>query len=347
MDKPVTNVPASVFCGIDVSAKTLAVALIAPDQALLQRQFANRPSGHKQLLAWLGKCKACVRVSMEATGIYSLDLALALDLAPHVELAVLNPKLANRFQQTLARSKTDAADAVVLAHYSQRMPFTRWHRPGLTGLQLRALARHISALVSQQSREQNRLHALENSSTAPRAVIDDLRRSLTLAARRIVKMRAAAMELIRADTQLSERFGLLTSIPGIAAVSAIQLLAETVLLAPDLTARQWVASSGLDPMQCISGTSVRKRPRISRSGNRHLRRALYMPALAAVRWDRHLKAFYEALQARHKTKLQALIAVARKLLHAIYGIFKTRTPYDGNKLFPQLILTAELQSHSR
>jgi transposase len=260
---------------------------------------------------------------------------------------VLNPKLVNRFQQTLARSKTDAADAVVLAHYSQRMPFTSWQRPGLNGLQLRALARHISALVSQQSREQNRLHALEYSSTAPRAVIDDLGRSLASVARRIVKMRAAAMEVIRADTQLNERFCLLTSIPGIAAISAIQLLAETVLLAPDLTARQWVAHSGLDPQHCISGTSVHKHTRISRLGNRHLRRALYMPALAAVRWDRHLKAFYEALQTRHKTKLQALIAVARKLLHAIYGIFKTQTPYDGNKLFPQLNLTPELQSASR
>jgi transposase len=130
---------------------------------------------------------------MEATGIYSLDLALALDAQTSIELAVLNPKLANRFQQTLSRSKTDAADAVVLAHYSQRMPFTRWQRPGLKGLQLRALARHIGALVSQQSREKNRQHALKNSSTAPRAVIDDLSRSLASVARRIVKMQRALL----------------------------------------------------------------------------------------------------------------------------------------------------------
>jgi transposase len=338
MNKPVTTPTATVFCGIDVSATTLAVALIVPDQPLVQRQFANRPGGHKQLLVWLGKYKTRVRVSMEATGIYSLDLALALDVASHVELAVLNPKLVNRFQQTLARSKTDAADALVLAHYSQRMPFTCWQRPDLNGLQLRALARHISALVVEQSRERNRLHAVKNSSTAPRAVIEDLGRSLAALARRIVKMRRVAMELIRADAQLNERFCLLTAMPGIAAISAIQLLAETVLLAPDLTARQWVAYSGLDPQHCTSGTSVHKRSRISRAGNRHLRRALYMPALAAVRWDPHMKAFYEALQARHKTKLQALIAVARKLLHAIYGIFKTRTHYDGNKLFPQMVI---------
>ena len=111
-----------------------------------------------------------------------------------------------------------------------------------------------------------------------------------------------------------------------------------MLLAPDMKVRQWVARSGLDPVHQDSGTSVHKPARISRAGSRHLRRALYMPALAAVRWDPHLKAFYEALLARHKRKLQALVAVARKLLHAIYGIFRSRTPYDGRKLFPAMTL---------
>ncbi|HMH14325.1 MAG TPA: transposase [Edaphobacter sp.] len=111
-----------------------------------------------------------------------------------------------------------------------------------------------------------------------------------------------------------------------------------MLLAPDMKVRQWVARSGLDPVHQDSGTSVHKPARISHAGSRHLRRALYMPALAAVRWDPHLKAFYEALLARHKRKLQALIAVARKLLHAIYSIFRSRTPYDGRKLFPAMTL---------
>jgi transposase len=85
------------------------VAVIEQDQPLQQREFANRASGHKPLIGWLGKRKAVVRVSLEATGIYSLDLALALDRAPGIEVTVLNPKLANRFAQTLRRSKTDTA----------------------------------------------------------------------------------------------------------------------------------------------------------------------------------------------------------------------------------------------
>lgn len=191
------------------------------------------------------------------------------------------------------------------------------------------------------------MHALEGSRTAPRVVVQDLKRALAFQARRIAKMRSAARETIAADAQLQERFRLLTTTPGIGPISAIQLLAETVLLAPGLTVRQWVAHSGLDPAHHDSGTSVHKRPRISRAGNRHLRRALFMPTLSAVRCDPHMKAYYEALQARHKTKLQALIAVARKLLHAIYGIFKTRIPYDGNRLFPNCNLAMKLQSPSR
>lgn len=347
MNKPVPGAPSTAFCGIDVSAGSLAVALIESDQPLSQRQFANSSSGHKALITWLGKRKATVRVSLEATGIYSLDLALALHAHPHIELAVLNPKLVNRFAQALVRSQSDTSAALVLAEYSQRMPFAAWVAPSRTGLQLRTLARHIDSLVAQQTRELNRLHALESSRTAPRAVVQDIKRALAFLARRIAKIRSAARKTIAADTQLEERFQLLTATPGIGEISATQLLAETVLLAPGLTVRQWVAHSGLDPAHHDSGTSVHKRPRISRAGNRHLRRALFMPALAAVRCDPHLKAFYEALQTRHKTKLQALVAVARKLLHAIYGIFKTRTPYDGNKLFPQLHIVSALKSPSR
>lgn len=337
MSKWICPVEATVFCGVDVSAASLAVAVIEPDASLQQRQFSNRASGHKALIGWLQKRKARVRVSLEATGIYSLDLALALDGAEGIELAVLNPKMVNRFAQTLRRSKTDAADAMVLAEYGRRMPFVAWQRPSLNGLRLRAVGRHIAALVVEHTRGRNRLHAAQGSQATPRCVLEDLKRALASSQKRIVKMRTQAMALVRAEAGLEQRFQLLTGIPGIAAASAIQILGELVLLAPEMKVRQWVAHSGLDPMHQDSGTSLHKPSRISRAGSRHLRRALYMPALAAVRCDPHLRCFYQLLQSRHKTRMQALIAVARKLLHAIHGIFKSQTPYDGRKLFPEML----------
>jgi len=341
MNKVFPASSSTVFCGIDVSARSLSVALIRPDGSVSQREFANSASGHKALLGWLGKLNAMVRVSLEATGVYSLDLALALDAAAGIEVAVLNPKLANRFAQTLCRSVTDAAAAVVLAEYSQRMPFTPWQRPGIEELRLRTISRYIEALVVDLAELKNRLHAAESASTTPRAIIVDLKQAQAAFLRRLAKMRGEAMKLVQAKVALRQRFQLLVSIPGIAEISALPILSELALLSPTMTVRQWVAYSGLDPVHHVSGTSVHKPSRISRAGNRRLRRALYMPTLSAVRHDPHIRAFYQALRQRHKTGLQALMAVARKLLHAIYGIFKSGRPYDGRRLFPQVQLAVE------
>lgn len=341
MNKSIPTSTTTVFCGIDVSARSLSVALIEPDHAVTQREFPNSASGHKALLGWLAKFNAPVRVSLEATGIYSQDLALALDAAASIEVAVLNPKLVNRFAQTLRRSKTDAADALVLAEYSQRMPFKLWQRPGLQELRLRTISRYIESLVIDLAEVKNRLHTAASTSTTPRAVLVDLKQAQAALLRRLAKMRREAMKLIQAEPLLQERFQLLVSIPGIAEISALHILSELVLLPAGMTVRQWVAYSGLDPVHQESGNSVHKPSRISRAGNRHLRRALYMPALSAVRFDPHLRTFYQALRQRHKTGLQALMAVARKLLHAIYGIFKSGRPYDGERLFPQIQLAVE------
>jgi transposase len=122
-------------------------------------------------------------------------------------------------------------------------------------------------------------------------------------------------------------------VPGIGESSAIQLLAELALLPEDRDVRQWVAYAGLDPRQHSSGTSVHKYTRISKIGNRHLRHALYMPALVASRREPHLRGFYEHLLQRGKKKRQALVAVARKLLHAIYGMFRSGQRYDGARVY--------------
>lgn len=104
-------VEGALFCGIDVSAKSLTVAVQLKDRGTEQKTFANSGSGDKSLIAWLQKWKTQVRVSLEATGTYSLDLSMALKVAERIEVAVLNPKAANRFAQTIRRSKTDPADA--------------------------------------------------------------------------------------------------------------------------------------------------------------------------------------------------------------------------------------------
>ena len=268
MSKPNLSIQSTVFCGIDVSAATLAAAVHQDDQRFEQRVFNNNVSGHKALIAWLHKRRARVRVSLEATGIYSLDLAMALDRADGIEVAVLNPKLVHRFAQTLRRSKTDAADAQTLAEYSRRIPFTPWCAPSLKSLQLRTISRHLLGLTAEYTRQNNRLHAAENSAATPRCIVNDLKRSMASISRRILRFRREARELVRSDETIRKRFELLIGIPGIAEISAVQLLGELSSLSPEMSVRRWVAHSGLDPVHQVSGTSVHRPSRMSRAGNR-------------------------------------------------------------------------------
>src|ERR1035438_4794789 len=128
----------------------------------------------------------------------------------------------------------------------------------------------------------------------------------------------------------------LLSLPGVGQTSALQLLGELALVPVDAEVRQWVAYAGLDPCECTSGSSLAKRPRISKVGNRHLRRALYMPALTAAHHHPAFGSYYRALQERGKCKMVALVAVMRKLLHAVFGMFKHDALFDGARVCPSL-----------
>jgi transposase len=324
------------FCGIDVSAHDLVAALRLPDRDLPPQTFVNTSAGHRRLLAWLRSHASCVRVTLEATGVYSLDLALFLAAAPGVELAVVNPKLSRRFAESLdQRSKDDPIDARVLLEYSARMPFRSWQPPSPVQLQVRDIARQMLAFTETRTAARNRLHAARSTRSTPACVRQELERSERQINAALLRMRHEARRLLLQDAELHSRFQLLLSVPGIGELSALQVLAEVSILG-DRNARQWVKHAGLDVRHYSSGSSVRRLPHLSKCGNRYLRRALYMPALVASRRDPTLRAFYQQLLARGKRKRQALVALMRKLLHAIFGMFRHQQPYRGDLLCPGL-----------
>lgn len=321
-------------CGVEVSAERLLAGLERQGARRGRREFANTPEGHAALVRWLVEPGRTVRVVMEATGLYGLDLALRLDAEAGVELMVANPRAVRHFALALMkRSKNDPIDTDVLVEFAQRMPFQRWVRPSAAALTLHALARRLESLTAMHAAEKNRQHAAQLSPALPAAVVRDLARSLRSLERALERLTRQAVELIRQDPELNLRYQLLLSACGIGPTSAVQILAQLAVLSPDLDVRQWVAQAGLDPRQYSSGSSVHKKTRISKTGNRHLRRALYMPALVAIRHEPHLRAFYLHLVARGKAKMQALVAVMRKLLHAIFGMFKHQRPFEGARLF--------------
>lgn len=322
-------------CGIEVSAQELVVAMSGKTQEAVLRRFANTAAGHRQLLQALTRGGKRVRACMEATGVYGLDVALLLSAQAGIELMVANPRAVRHFAKArMQRSKNDQMDAVMLREFVMRMEFTAWTRPENSTLALWAMARRLEALTKLCTAEKNRQHAAGVSHAMPACVRDSVARTLRLLQREIKKLREMARQCIAGDARLQRRYQLLRTVPGIGESSAIQILAELALLPTDRDVRQWVAYAGLDPREYSSGSSVKKYTRISKVGNRHLRCALYMPALVASRREPHLRGFYEHLVAEGKKKRPALTAVARKMLHAIFGMFRSDRPYDGNCVFP-------------
>lgn len=324
------QVPRSV--GIDVAAKTYVAAWECPDGRRRQQTFANSQHGHQQLIAAIDPSAGCCRVVIEATGVYSLGLALSLHATDDIEVMLVNPRAAKDFARAnMTRAKTDGIDADSLMAFVQRMPFVPWTPPPDAVLKLRGLTRRLHQLKLELHREGNR--AKQAEMVEDQAVVHDIDLNMRHLQRRVDKLQDACLDLIQADDQLNAQYQRITSVPGIASRTAPVLLAELGVLAADMKGKQWVAHAGLDPRPFESGTSINKPRRISKVGNRYLRHALYMPALVAIRNDQHIAAYYAALVQRGKKPKQAIIAVMRKLLLALHGMERSQTPFDPGRFY--------------
>ena len=320
--------------GVDVSAGALEVAYRDSDGKLGRARFGNETKDHRALIKHLQKQGRSVRVVLEATGIYGLDLAMALEEAKGIQVMVANPRaMADFAKALLQRSKTDRMDASTIQAFCERMPFVPWRRPSKAAFELRAISRRLYALGELIRGEKNRDHVGAHLAALPRVVDQSVRSVIRNLQREIERLREAAIAVIRTDDVLNERYELLITVKGIGLISAIRILGELALLPTDMTTRQWVAHAGLDPRLFDSGTSVHKQPRISKAGNKYLRAALYLPAVVAGQFDPHVIAFRAQLLDRAKHKRQVHVAIMRKLLHAIHGMFRHRQPWDGSRFF--------------
>ncbi len=221
-------------------------------------------------------------------------------------------------------NKTDPADALLIAEYAQRERPPAWQPPTPIARELQALVRRRDDLRQLAAREKARLAAPGLTRTTRQSI----RRTMTFLAKEADRLQGQADALIAADETRTADRDLLLSIPGVGAATASTILGEL----PDPThfasAQQAAAYAGLAPREYRSGTSVRRRTRLSKAGNARLRKALYLPALTAIRFNPLLKAFFERLVGAGKTKMQAVGACMRKLLMIAYGVLKNRAPFD-------------------
>ena len=332
---------ACMFMGIDVSAKELAVAFKVPGRPVEEQVFANTAEGHRKLVKLAARSGLPVRACVEWTGSYSLDLGIALATSPGVEVMMANPRTTKKFvEATRVRAKTDRVDALGLLEYVERMAFVAWTPPSELLFALRTVTRRIHQLTTVRTGEKNRLAAAKATKKTPNVVMEDIEETIDALDKRIERLSEEAVRLARSDAGIAADLDNLSSIKGVGEATAVVVVAELAVLPVDMTADQVVAFVGLDPRTRESGSSVRSRGAITKRGSSRLRGALYMPALAAVRFEPAVKEFYERLTARNKPALTALTAVMRRLLATMWTLLRSKQRFDGDKFRPKTRVTA-------
>jgi transposase len=264
-------------------------------------------------------------VCMEATGRYSLGVALALHDAGHV-VSVVNPARIRDFARTkLGRNKTDKIDAVLIREYAELFKPGPWAPPSPAMRRLCELQTVRTGMVNNRAEWKNRMGS---------GLEDSIATSLAAATIEHFTAQIEAVDtVIRAtidqDSELRGRRNLLLSVVGVGETLAASLLVE--MPEPEVLRRsgEMVAYAGLNPSHHRSGTSIDRPTRISKVGNATLRSSLYMPALSAMRYNPAIIALVARLKnARRLKPKQIVVAAMRKLLVICFGVLKTRKPFD-------------------
>jgi transposase len=323
------------WIGIDVAKSKLDVALLDERDKVKSHVFANDAKGHAALMTWLSH-RSCLpgqaRVCLEATGCYSESIATALVDAGW-QVSVVNPARVKGFAQSeLARNKTDRADAALLARFGQALQPEPWAAPPLEVRQLRALVDRLQNLKEMHQQEVNRLEGMMNQL----GTRDSIESHLQWLQQSIRQLERQINDHIDGHPSLRDDAKLITSIPGLGNTTAAKVIAYLGDVRRFKSAKALAAFIGVTPRLKLSGSSVRGRSMISRSGHAGIRRSLYMPALVALKHNPIIKTFGERMKAGGLAP-KAVIAVSmHKLVHLIYGILKSGTPFNPNFLVASL-----------
>ncbi len=323
--------------GIDVSKETLDVSVITGGKPL-GKQFANTDQGYGLLIGWLvhrklGQVHAC----LEATGRYSLGVALALHAAGHV-VSIVNPAQIRDFARTkLGRNKTDKVDAGHIREYGAVFRPPAWRPPSPALRRLCELQTMRAGFLASRIEWQNRAASLHSAASLGGDAAAGVLAAATIAhfQAQIAAVDQAIAQTIDQDDDLRGKRDLLLSIDGVGQTLAALVLAELPGSDVITTGAQAVAYAGLNPRRFQSGSSVNRPTRISKIGNAVLRAGLFMPAMAAMRHNPAVAALAARLHAKGRlTPKQILIAAMRKLLVICFGVLKSGRPFDATLAMP-------------
>lgn len=313
--------------GLDVAKLSVQAELHSPCGGKLRFNFDNNAAGFKKLARVLQQ-HGCtlVHAGIEATGRYSHALSLWLYEQGH-QVSLLNPRRVKDYARSAGqRNKSDCLDAGLIGSYvrahQEQLLLSLWQPLSPEVQQLQNLMRRREQLCQMLLQEKNRLEA-----AAPEVCASIHRLIELLKAEKLTLEKALAAH-IRSHPQLARNHELLCTITGVGFLTAAVLLAE--MAGPDQVrrARQAAARAGLSPRREESGTSVRRNKGIGKEGNTYLRKALYMPALVAIKHNAPLRHFAAKLRAARKPEMAIICAIMRKLVHISFGILKHQQPFN-------------------
>lgn len=310
--------------GIDVSKESLDVQFVLENRNQYA-VFSNNSAGHKRLIRWLKKRSKGVQVHvcMEATGMYAFPVAEQLHQASQY-VSVVNPARIKAYADCqLARNKTDRLDAAIIADFCRTQTPSQWVPPRAEVHELQALVRLLKGLEEDRQAQVNRSECGVRSASVSQ-VLEDHIRYLDAQIKHVEQL---IEDHVNQDPDLRHKTDLLVSIKGISSKTAHTILGEILYLDSFTDAKQVVAYAGLNPRQRLSGKMKGHSP-ISKTGNAHLRKALYFPAIVARIHNPIIREFCARLEANGLSKMEVVVAAMRKLLHIAFGVLKNDCPFD-------------------
>lgn len=322
--------------GIDVAKDELVVSMgrtmLTLDVEVLGSQaFKNNIKGITKLVEWSHKLKkgeGPLHFVMEATGVYHEALAYYLNDNGYVVSVVLPNKISN-FMRTLdIKTVTDYTASQAIMQFGLQRKLTAWQKPDPTLKKLKQLTRERGQLVEERTMLKNQLHAEKSGAEPNIRCIERLMERINLLNKQEKEIKKDIDTYINQNPSIKRELAYSCSIKGIGKLTAVTVLAETNGFELIRNKKQIASYAGFDIKEKLSGTSVKGKPKISKRGNKHIRAAMHLPSLSAVKYIPEMKNLYARLVAKHGIKMKALIAVQRKLLELIYTLHKNQTCYN-------------------
>jgi transposase len=321
--------------GIDVAQKELVVCLgrMHDDwtpELYGYKVFPNTGRGFEAMTLWVKKQtkeEPAVRYVMEATGVYHESLAYFLEGKGHEVSVVLPNKISNYFRTLDVKTVTDRTASEAITMFGLERKLDCWKRPKEIFRSLKQLTRERDQIVAERTISKNQLHAEETEAYPNKKSVARIKTRIKLLNKQVAEIKEEMTLLLKTEEEVSKSIEIICTIPGVGLLTAATVLAETNGFELIRNKRQLASYAGLDIREKQSGTSVKGKAKISKRGNKHLRKALYLPALAAIRHEDKFKAIFARLVSKHGIKMKAAVAVQRKLLELIYTLYKTNTEY--------------------